>query len=222
MPELSDVRVLVTGDDEADLTLVSTSVAVPADIAQGLSRAVALMRLRDFGVLIADVRTVQDALALLRAARRARPVTRGIVLMPADQATPVHAGLSDGWELVQRSAFALLRHPVDTDRLGALIEDARRDYLAELHGPVPVATPETAEDIEHTRWLLAERRLAAVLRRAVTRWGTRAQGGVEVALLRGVEAVAEATRQANGSPEVLMAIAEALGDGQVEEVGEAA
>ncbi len=217
MPELSDVRVLVTGDDEADLALVRASLAVSSEVAQGLGFAVAAMRLHTFGVMIADVRAVQDALALLRAARRSRPATRGIVLMPADQ--PESAG---GWELVQRSAFALVRHPLDIHRLGALIEDARHDYLSELRGWTRPTVLETDHDIERTRWLLAERRLAAVLRRTVTRWATRSQGGVEVALLQGVEAVIEATRQANGSPEVLLAIADALGDGQIEEAGEAA
>lgn len=69
MPEISDVRVLVTGDDEADLTLVRAGLVVPSEVAQGLSLAVAAMRMREFGVLIADVRSAQDALALLRAAR---------------------------------------------------------------------------------------------------------------------------------------------------------
>lgn len=218
MPEISDVRVLVTGDDEADLTLVRAGLVVPSEVAQGLSLAVAAMRMREFGVLIADVRSAQDALALLRAARRGRPPTRGIVLIPAD-----HDAQADGWELVARAAFAMVRHPLEVDALGHVIDDARREYVAELRGFTPSTAPEADDDAEGTRWLLAERRLAAVLRRTVTRWATRSQGGVDVALLRGVEAVTEAARAAHASPEVLLAIADALSAEKLEEKkGEAA
>ncbi|MQC17683.1 MAG: hypothetical protein DWG80_01245 [Chloroflexi bacterium] len=218
MPEISDVRVLVTGDDEADLTLVRAGLVVPSEVAQGLSLAVAAMRMREFGVLIADVRSAQDALALLRAARRGRPPTRGIVLIPAD-----HDAQAGGWELVARAAFAMVRHPLEVDALGRVIDDARREYIAELRGFTPSTVPEAADDAEGTRWLLAERRLAAVLRRTVTRWSTRSQGGVDVALLRGVEAVAEAARAANASPEMLLAIADALSAEKLDEKkGEAA
>lgn len=217
MPEISDVRVLVTGDDEADLTLVRAGLIVPSEVAQGLSLAVAAMRMREFGVLIADVRSAQDALALLRAARRGRPPTRGIVLLPAD-----HDALSDGWELVARAAFAMVRHPLEVESLGRVIDDARREYVAELRGFTPSTVPEL-DDAEGTRWLLAERRLAAVLRRTVTRWSTRSQGGVDIALLRGVEAVAEAARAAHASPDMLLAIADALSAEKVnEKKGEAA
>ncbi len=219
MPELSDVRVLVTGDDEADLTLVRAGLVLPSEVAQGLSLAVAAMRMREFGVLIADVRSAQDALALLRAARRGRPATRGIVLIPAD-----HDAQAEGWELVARAAFAMVRHPLEVDSFGRLMDEARRDYIAELRGFTSSIAPadDDSDDSEGTRWLIAERRLAAVLRRTVTRWSTRSQGGVDVAVLRGVEAVAEAARAANASPEVLLAIADALSAEKVGEKGEAA
>lgn len=217
MPESSEVRVLVTGDDEADLTLVRAGLVVPSEVAQGLSLAVAAMRMREFGVLIADVRSAQDALALLRAARRGRSATRGIVLIPAD-----HDAMAGGWELDTHAAFAVVRHPLDVDSFGRLIDDARRQYVAELAGPVSPAASNVDDDPEGTRWLLAERRLAAVLSRTVTRWSTRSQGGIEVALLRGVGAVAEAARAANASPEMLIAIADALGDQKAGEAGEAA
>ena len=66
MPELSDVRVLLTGDDEADLDAVRFGLPGTIEVAPGLTGAVAAMRLREFGALIADVNSVQDALALLR------------------------------------------------------------------------------------------------------------------------------------------------------------
>jgi len=220
MPSLSDIRVLLTGDDEADLAIVRSVLPAPSEVAPGLGGAVAAMRLREFGVLVADVSAVQDALALLRAARRARPATRGVVLMPAHREPD-----RDGWEIVGRAAFSLVRHPVDVEALGGLIEEARRDYFDELaaagrwtfvpgirSGPGPMALD--AVDSDEARWLLAERRLAAVLRRTVSRWATGAQGDAEDALLRGVGAVAEATREAQGSPEVLIAIADALGERQ--------
>ena len=69
MPELSDIRVLVTGDDEADLAAVRTGLHGTVEVVPGLSGAVAAMRLREFGALVADVQSVQDALVLLRAAR---------------------------------------------------------------------------------------------------------------------------------------------------------
>ena len=213
MPELSDVRVLLTGDDEADLDAVRFGLPGTIEVAPGLTGAVAAMRLREFGALIADVNSVQDALALLRAARRARPATRGIVLMSADQAP--RAG---GWELVEQAAFTVVRHPVTSSDLAAFVEAARRDYAQERAGFVRGADAEGALDAEATRWLLAERRLAAVLRRAVGRWSTRSQQGVEEAVARGVAAASEATRQAQGSPEMLLAIAAALSDaGDVEE-----
>ena len=213
MPELSDVRVLLTGDDEADLDAVRVGLPGTIEVAPGLSAAVAAMRLREFGALIADVESVQDALALLRAARRARPATRGIVLMPADQA--LRAG---GWELVEQAAFTVARHPVPSTDLAALVEAARRDYAGERAGIVRSVEVEAAHDAEATRWLLAERRLAAVLRRAVNRWATRSQQGVDEAVARGVAAASEATRQAQGSPEMLLAIAAALSEaGDVEE-----
>jgi hypothetical protein len=220
MPSLSDVRVLLTGDDEADLAVVRSTLPAPSEVAVGLGAAVSAMRLREFGVLVADVSAAQDALALLRAARRSRPAARGIVLMPAHM--PSDAA---GWELVGRAAFKLIQHPVDVGALATLIDEARRDYLAELAGrgrwtfargirsepgPEGVEVPDSGD----ARWLLAERRLVAVLRRTVTQWATGPRDDMEDALLRGVGAVAEATREAQGSPEVLIAIAEALGERQ--------
>lgn len=215
MPSLSDIRVLLTGDDEADLAIVRSVLPAPpagAEVVRGLGGAVAAMRLREFGVLVADVSAVQEALVLLRAARRARPATRGIVLMPADVPPD-----GEGWELVDRAAFALVRHPVETEALRGLIEEGRRDYLAERAGIAGRAmasgpSAEAASESEDARWLLAERRLTAVLRHTVTRWATASRGDMEDALIRGVGAVSEATREAQGSPRVLIALAEALGE----------
>lgn len=216
MPDLADVRVLLTGDDEADLDAVRTGLTGAIEVASGLTAAVAAMRLREFGALIADVDSVQDALALLRAARRSRPATRGIVLMPADQ--DPRAGR---WELVEQAAFVVARHPVPASQLAALVASARGDYMHEREGAIRPGGASAASDSEATRWLLAERRLAAVLRRAVNHWSTRSQHGIEETLARGVAAVSEATREAQGSPELLLAIAAALGEvGEVE--GEAA
>lgn len=217
MPSLSDIRVLLTGDDEADLAVVRSLLPAPSEVAEGLGSAVAAMRLREFGVLVADVSAAQDALALLRAARRGRPATRGIVLMPAHLERD-----RDGWELVGRAAFTLVQHPVDIEALQAQIEGARRDYLYELVGAgrrriFPGNHSGDALDTlnsEEARWLLAERRLTTVLRRTVSRWATGSHSDMEDALRRGVGALAEATREAEGSPEVLLAIADALGERQ--------
>ncbi|MGE3961438.1 MAG: hypothetical protein AB7F65_07125 [Dehalococcoidia bacterium] len=206
MPELSGIRVLVTGDDEADLAAVRAGLPGTIEVAEGLTAAIAAMRLKEFGALVADVASAQDALALLRAARRARPVTRGIVLMPADQ-EPRTAG----WELVEQAAFTVMRHPVVPVDLVTRVDAAREAYAAERDGAVRLLQ-EDPLDAEATRWLLAERRLAAVLRSSVQRWSTRSQVGVEDAVMRGVQAASQATRDANGSPEVLIALAAALSE----------
>lgn len=206
MPELSAIRLLVTGDDEADLGVVTSDLEGDVEVAHGLSAAVASMRLREFGVLVADVESVQDALVLLRAARRSRPATRGLILVPADRQMR-----HDGWELVEQAAFAVLRHPVRPEALQTAVDAARRDYAAERTGFAPIADVAEPES-EEIRWMLAERRLAGVLKRALSHWTTRGQGGVDDALRRSVAALTAATREAEGSPDLLMAIAEALNE----------
>lgn len=78
-------------------------------------------------------------------------------------------------------------------------------------------------DPEGLGWLVAERRLAGALRRIVLQWSTRSQAGAEDALLHGVQAAVQVARQANATPEVLLAIADALGRVEAEErTGDAA
>ncbi|MCK9494921.1 MAG: hypothetical protein M0R75_05420 [Dehalococcoidia bacterium] len=216
MPELSEIRVLVTGDDEADLAAIRGGLPGNVEVVAGLSSAVAAMRLREFGVLVADVQSVQDALVLLRAARRARPVTRGIILVPADQRAEVGSRCRDGWELVAQAAFGVVAHSVQQESLHELVSEARCDYVAERLGQRgwrrrADSAVSTAGDAEALRWASAEQRLARALRVAVAQWATRSPESVEDALRQGAAVVAEAAREANGSPEVLLAMADALG-----------
>lgn len=217
MPDHLGIRVLVTGDDEADLEVVMAALSAPAGVARGLPEAVAAMRLQEFGALVADVEAVQDALVLLRAARRSRPVIRGIILAPAEISPQ-----ADGWEQVEQAAFAVVRHPVEQETLAALVEAARADYEAE-RSTSKRRRRAPLRDPEGLGWLVAERRLAGALRRIVLQWSTRSQAGAEDALLHGVQAAVQVARQANATPEVLLAIADALGRAEAEErTGEAA
>lgn len=207
MTDLTSIRVLITGDAEADVDFIGERLAESHQIARGVPAAIASMRLADFGVLVADVTGVHDALALLRAARRGRPPTRAIVLIPADEDEG-----GAGWELVAGAAFVVLRHPVRPGDLQAMIDAARAEYARALDGAATARLP-VSESPEDTRWLLAERRLASVLRALVTqRVAVSVDHRVESIVAHGVQAMTVATREGDGGPELLLVIADALNE----------
>ncbi len=63
---------------------------------------------------------MDEALAIIRAARRTRPATPVVCLLPAD--FPLDAAV--GGEMLADLAFAVRRHPVPDDDLMNLVADA--------------------------------------------------------------------------------------------------
>jgi len=119
MPLTEIAPVLVAGDTEADLGRLTLSLECQTEIARGVPSACAALRTSAFSVVIADVASGNDALAILRAAGRPRPPVRVICLLPADLAMPPEV-----LRLIEDEAFAIRRHPVTVEELNHLLSEA--------------------------------------------------------------------------------------------------
>ena len=214
MSARTDVRVLIAGDGEADLQRLGLiALPSPPQHARGVPAAVAAMRLSDFGVVVADVACVEDALALLRAAGRGRPEAATIVLFPAD-----FPDLSTGMDLVYRSAFAVRRHPIGDDELGSLVERAARTYQSVLEAGGLAR--------ERGPWAQAEQVLATALSQAAARWGgPSAAQEAEPEIIATARAATRSVRARGEGPGVVIELARVLsqaGESSPREVGGAA
>ncbi len=200
-----DTPVLIAGDAEADLGAIAGVLPVEPgglapSLAQGVPAACAALRLAEFAVVVADVTTLDDAFAILRAANRGRPAARVICLLPA--AAGADGPLSDH---LSRLAFAVRHHPVDGDRLAALVDGARRDFAEER-----AVVPRRARD----GWDAAEQALARALAALARDAEEGAAGSPDAHAIGGAVAAASraarAMRGADHGPQVLFALATAL------------
>ena len=193
------VPVLITGDTEADLGRLALAVRAPATIARGIAAGCAALRSSDFGAVVVDVQTGDDAFAILRAAGRGRPAARVICLMAAD-----FSGQVDIAGLIAQSAFAVRRHPVSTAEVNQLVAEAVADYGAsepEIRGSSPVPA----------RWTDAEYQLADALRSIVVALtGRRADEAAEEVIDRCIAAASEAVRSGVDGHTLLQAFVGAL------------
>lgn len=123
IPGFSRFSVLLAGDAEADLDALEATLA-PARgrilQARGIGLACAALRRREYAAAVADVTTVDEALAVIRAAGRTRPTTPVVCLLPADY--PLESAV--GAEMLRGRAFAVRRHPLTADDLLSLLADA--------------------------------------------------------------------------------------------------
>lgn len=193
------VPVLITGDTEADLGRLALAVRAPVTIARGIAAGCAALRSSDFGAVVVDVQTGDDAFAILRAAGRGRPAARVICLMAAD-----FSGQVDIAGLIAQSAFAVRRHPVSTAEVNQLVAEAVADYGSsepEIQGSSPVPA----------RWTDAEYQLADALRSIVVALtGRRADEAAEEVIDRCIAAASEAVRSGVDGHTLLQAFAGAL------------
>lgn len=193
------VPVLITGDAEADLGRLALSVQAPTTVARGISAGCAALRSSDFGAVVVDVQTGDDAFAILRAAGRGRPAARVVCLMAAD-----FSGHLDIASLIARSAFAVRRHPVSTAEVNRLIVQALTAYESS-ESEIRVSSPVPA------RLSDAEDELAEALRSVVVALtGRRADEAAERVIARCVAAAAEAARDGLDGDTLLKALAGAL------------
>ena len=199
MPDDRQVPVLITGDTEADLGRLALSVHAPTTVARGIAAGCAALRSSDFGAVVVDVQTGDDAFAILRAAGRGRPAARVVCLMAAD-----FSGQVDIAGLIARSAFAVRRHPVSTSEVNRLVAEAVADYESsepEIQVPSPV----------RLRWSDAEYQLADALRSVVLALtGRRADEAAERVIERCIAAASEAARDGLDEHTLLTALAGAL------------
>jgi len=202
-------KVLVAGDQEADLRLLRLEGDYAVRTTQGVRLAVSALREDEFAVVVGDVAAVDDAMAILRAAARGRPPARSIVLLPAD-----FPEVSPGAALIRASAFATLRHPIEDGVLERIVAEAAADYQSERTAPVVQWRGRTVS--EERRWREAERALADALRTTVLECSgfqrSTADGvGHLDRLVEGVAAaVVEAVQSRQADPAVLSTIAGAL------------
>jgi DNA-binding NtrC family response regulator len=106
------------------------------EVAPSGETALAILRERPFAVVLLDVKMPGlDGLQVLAEISRTLPATRVILmtghLAPGEEERSAAAG-----------AFAYLQKPYPTDRLVAVIEDARRAAEAAASTPLAPATPD--------------------------------------------------------------------------------
>ncbi|MEX1022395.1 MAG: hypothetical protein WD058_04530 [Dehalococcoidia bacterium] len=194
-------RVLIAGDAEADLAGVRLpGFPAPTQVARGVAAACSALRLADFGVVVADVAGADDAMAILRAAGRGRPAARVICLLPA--------GFPGATDLLERSAYAVRRHPLAPGDLDRMVAEASALYEADrsIAAGAPVAIGDRG------RWADAERALASALEglfRELT--GVPADREAREVIERAVRASMAAARQGTGGAGLVIALADALG-----------
>lgn len=119
----TSLPILLAGDAEADLDALRAlmeSAEERLTLARSVALACAALRRVEYGVVVADVATVEEGFTILRAARRTRPVTPVICLLPA-YLDPWGSAAS---ERVHELAFAVRLHPLDADTLQDLVTAA--------------------------------------------------------------------------------------------------
>lgn len=199
------VPVLITGDAEADLGRLAFSVRAPTIVARGISAGCAALRSSAVGAVVVDVRTGDDAFAILRAAGRARPAPRVVCLVAAD-----FSGQLDVASLIARAAFAVRRHPVTSAEVDRLVAEAVADFgsaESETHAPRSASVAQAVR----AGWSDAEYQLADALRSVVAALtGSRADGMAEEVISRCVSAASEAARDGADGQMLLRALAGAL------------
>ncbi len=115
--------VLLAGDAEADLDALEVALAPSRGRllqARGIGLACAALRRQEYAAAVADVVTVEEALAVIRAAGRTRPTTPVVCLLPAD----LDFTRAVGAEALLRLAFVVRQHPIAADELLDLVADA--------------------------------------------------------------------------------------------------
>ena len=201
----TDAPVLLTGDAEADLGALVAALQAVGDapsVALGIAAACASLRLSEFAVVVADVASAEEALAVMRAAGRGRPAARVVCLLPAHfEATPdLHA-------YIETHSFAVRRHPLADADLRGLVRAAQRDFSAE-RGP-------RGDRPERERWRQAERRLSDAFRALVEdASGHPCSSAAGAVIEQAVAATARAARTGEDGPALLVSIAQAVQAGQ--------
>lgn len=151
---------LIVCDEQGDPTsLVQRYLAVgyEVDRAYGAAAAAAVLQQQECSVVVADLPAADEAaLALLRAARRSRPVPHVVLLLPrTSDDTPLVLAL------VREVAYVCLRHHVDLEELDDLIAAACLEVEQERFAARSAPFARGMRDIR--RWQEAQEALESAL-----------------------------------------------------------
>ncbi|MQC18820.1 MAG: hypothetical protein DWG80_07085 [Chloroflexi bacterium] len=145
-------------------------VAVPTETVQvqGIGEAIAALRFHDVAVVAAEIDRAEDALALVRAARRARPPVRVLALVGPELPDAREGSLS---EIAggPHPPMRLIAWPCDAEALSAAVVGALAEYDADLahrDAPAPISRfvrPPGEGVTETVAWRRAEARLVEAL-----------------------------------------------------------